>query len=34
MINDINYCKLRDVVKALGKNVDYDEISKVTTITD
>lgn len=34
MINDTNYCKLRDIVKTLEKNIDYDEIGKITTISD
>ena len=34
MINDTNYCKLRDVVKAFDKNIEYDEFNKVSIIKD
>lgn len=34
MINDNNYCKLRDVVKAFDKNIEYDEFNKVSVIKD
>lgn len=34
MINDTNYCKLRDVVKAFDKNIEYDEFNKVSVIKD